>query len=72
MKVTSPAGELEVAITGTSVEGESVVLNADIGVWAVRVFLGPRDFRFFFSMLFRADVLLLLLKQLIPFRSRPS
>jgi len=72
MKVTSPAGELEVAITGTSVEGESVVLNADIGVWDVRVFLGPCDFRFFFSMLFRTDVLLLLLKQLIPFRSRQS
>ncbi len=72
MKVTSPAGELEVAITGTSVEGESVVLNADIGVWEVKVLIEPADFRFFFSMLFRADVLLMLLKRFIPFRSRPS
>jgi hypothetical protein len=72
MKVTSPADELEVSITGASVEGESVVFDADIGVWVVRISVEPRDLRFFLSMLFRADVLLLILKRLIPFRSRPS
>jgi hypothetical protein len=68
MKVESPAGELEVHITGTSVEGESIVLDADLGVWDIKVFIGPGDFRLFFSVLLRADVLLLLLKRLVPFR----
>ena len=70
MKVESPAGELEVHITGTSVEGESIALDADLGVWDIKVFIGPHDFRLFFSLLLRADVLLLLLKRLNPFRSR--
>ena len=67
MKVTSPAGELDVIITGTAVEDDAVILNANVGVWEIRVFLGPRDFRFFFSLLFRPAVLLFLLKRL--FRS---
>ncbi|HML94662.1 MAG TPA: hypothetical protein PKC29_04440 [Thermodesulfobacteriota bacterium] len=70
MKIESPAGELEVHITGVSVEGESIVLDADLGVWDIRVFVGPRDFRLFFSVLFRRDVILLLLKRIVPFRMR--
>ncbi|MCL4245841.1 MAG: hypothetical protein KJ002_12050 [Candidatus Dadabacteria bacterium] len=70
MKIESPAGELNVNITGSSVEGESIVLDADLGVWDIKVFVGPGDFRLFFSVLLRADVLLLLLKHLLPFRSR--
>ncbi len=65
MKVTSPAGELDVIITGTAVEGDAVILNANVGVWEVRVFLGLQDFKFFLSVLFRPKVLILLLKQLL-------
>ena len=64
MKVTSPAGELDVIIKGTTVEGEAVVLDAEVGVWEIRVLLGPRDFRFFVSLLFRTDVLLFLIRRL--------
>jgi hypothetical protein len=66
MKITSPAGELNVIIRDTLVENDTVVVNAEVGVWEVRIHLGPRDFRFFFSLLFRRDVLLLLIKQLFP------
>lgn len=72
MKIESPAGELEVHITGTSVEGESIVLDADLGVWDIRVFIGPRDFGLFFSVLLRKEVLLLLLKRIVPFRTRAN
>lgn len=72
MKIESPAGELEVHITGTSVEGESIVLDADLGVWDIRVFIGPRDFGLFFSVLLRKEVLLLLLKRMVPFRTRAN
>lgn len=65
MKVTSPAGELDVIIKGTTVEGEAVVLDAEVGVWEIRVFLGLQDFKFFLSVLFRPKVLILLLKQLL-------
>ena len=65
MKVTSPAGELEVIITGTSVEGGSVVVNAGVGLWEVKVYLGPEDFKFFLSVFVKPKVLILLLKQLL-------
>ena len=64
MKVTSPAGELDVIITGTSVENDAVVVNAEVGVWEVGICLSPGDFRFFFSLLLRRDVLLFILRQL--------
>ena len=65
MKVSSPAGELDVIITNTSVEDDAVVVKADVGVWEVKIYIGPRDLRFFFSLLFRRGVLRLILKQLL-------
>jgi hypothetical protein len=64
MKVASPGGELDVIITGTSVEGGSVVVDAGVGLWEVKVYLGPEDFKFIISLLLRPDVLGLLLKRL--------
>jgi hypothetical protein len=63
MKVTSPAGELYVTITDTSVENDAVVVNAVVGVWNVGIHLGKSDICYFFSLLFRRDVLLFILKQ---------
>lgn len=65
MKVASPAGELDVIITDTSVENDAVVVNAEVGVWEVRIRLGKSDIGYFFSLLFRRDVLLYILKQFI-------
>jgi hypothetical protein len=64
MKVASPAGELDVIITGTKVEGGSVVVEAGVGLWDVKVYLGPGDFKFIISLLFKPDILGLLLKRL--------
>jgi len=65
MKVTSPAGELDVIIGETSVEGGSVVVNAGVGLWEVKVYLRPEDFKFFLSVFFKPEVLILLLKRLL-------
>ena len=65
MKVTSPAGELDVIIGETSVEGGSVVVYAGVGLWEVKIYLGPGDFKFFLSILFRPGVLILLLRRLL-------
>lgn len=64
MKVASPAGELDVVIGETSIEGGSVVVNAGVGLWEVKIYLGPGDFKFFLSVLFKPEVLILLLKRL--------
>jgi hypothetical protein len=64
MKVTSPAGELDVIFGETSVEGGCVVVNAGIGLWEVKIYPGPEDFKFFLSVLFKHEVLILLLKRL--------
>lgn len=64
MKVASPAGELDVVIGETSIEGGSVVVNAGVGIWDVKIYLEPGDFRFFLSVLFKPGVLILLLRRL--------
>lgn len=64
MKVTSPAGELDVVIGATSIEGGSVVVNAGVGLWEIKIYLGSGDFKFFLSVLFKPEVLILLLKRL--------
>ena len=64
MKVTSPAGELDVIIGKTSVEGGSVVVSASVGLWEVKIYPGPGDLKFFLSVFFKPGVLVLLLKRL--------
>ena len=65
MKVVSPAGELDVIVGKTAVEGGSVVVDAGVGIWQIKVYLGPEDFRFFLSLLLKPKVLFLLLGKLI-------
>lgn len=64
MRVSSPAGELDVIVGETSVEGESVVVNASVGLWEIKVYLGLEDFKFFLSVFFKPRVLILLLRRL--------
>lgn len=70
MKVSSPAGDLEVFISDFVIEEDSVVFDAAVGVWQIRIHLGPGDFKFFLSVFFRLKVLLFLFKQL--FRPAPK
>lgn len=65
MRVKSPAGELDVVVGETSVEGGFVVVDAGVGIWEIKVYLGPEDFKFFLSVFFRPGVMFMLLKQLL-------
>jgi hypothetical protein len=62
MKVSSPAGDLDVAINGYSIEKDKVVFDAAVGVWEVKVNLGLKDFRFFLSVLFNPKVMLFIVR----------
>ncbi|MFA9408966.1 MAG: hypothetical protein ACERKJ_09040 [Candidatus Dadabacteria bacterium] len=64
MKVSSTAGDLDVSIKDNArIVGDTVLLNAEMGVWQFQIYLSPGDFRFFFSLIFSRTVLLFLIKQ---------
>jgi len=58
MKVSSSAGDLEVFIEDkVLIVGDTVLLNAEMGVWHFQVYISPGDFRFFLSLIFSGTVL---------------
>ncbi|MCK5392219.1 MAG: hypothetical protein KAJ31_07305 [Deltaproteobacteria bacterium] len=64
MKVSSTAGDLDVFIKDKArIVGDTVLLNAEMGVWQFQIYLNPGDFRFFFSLIFSRAVLTFLIKQ---------
>ncbi len=68
MKISSTAGELEVIIKDEAkIVDDTILLHAQMGVWNVQIYLGPGDFRFFFSFLFSRTVLTYLIKLLYRF-----
>lgn len=66
MKVTTPAGDLEVLLKSASVEGDFIVLKVQMGVWNPKIYISKDDLWFFFSILLRPSALLYFLK--LPFR----
>ena len=66
MKVVSPAGDFEILIRKADIEGESIVVKGQMGVWDSKIYLDPRDIWLFISLFFRPSVLFFLLK--LPFR----
>jgi hypothetical protein len=66
LKVVSPAGDFEILIREAGVEGGSVVVKGQMGVWDSKIYLSPGDLWLFTSLFFRPSVLLFLLK--FPFR----
>lgn len=71
MKVSSTAGDLDVSIKDNArIVGDTVLLNAEMGVWQFQIYLSPGDFRFFFSLIFSRTVLLFLIKQPFLYISR--
>ena len=64
MKVSSPAGDLDVAIHGYSIENDKVVFDAAVGLWEVNLNLSLKDFRFFLSVLFDPKVLLFIVRNI--------
>ncbi len=67
MKVISPAGDFEIKVNDSSVEGDFVVLSGQMGVWDSKIYLTPADIWQFASIFLRPSVLLFILK--MPFRS---
>ena len=64
MKVSSSAGDMEVFIKDKAIiVKDSVLLNAEMGVWQFQIYLSPGDIRFFLSLIFSSPVLAFLIKQ---------
>lgn len=62
MKVSSPSGDFEVMVKDAGVEGDSVTLKAQIGVWESVIYLGSSDLWRLTKMFLRPPILLLLLR----------
>ena len=43
MKVTSPAGDFEITVTESSVEGDFIVISGQMGVWDSQIYMKPSD-----------------------------
>jgi len=66
VKVVSPAGDFEILIKEAGVEGNSVIIKGQMGVWDSKIYLSPSDLWLFVSIFLRPSVLLFLLQ--LPFR----
>lgn len=66
MKVVSPAGDFEILIKEAEIEGNSVIIKGQMGVWDSKIYLSPGDLWLFASIFLRPSVLLFLLQ--LPFR----
>jgi hypothetical protein len=66
LKVVSPAGDFEILIREAGVEGGSIVVKGQMGVWDSKIYLDSEDIWLFTSLFFRPSVLFFLLK--LPFR----
>lgn len=66
MKVVSPAGDFEILIKEAEVEGNSVIIRGQMGVWDSKIYLSPGDLWLFASIFFRPSILLFILQ--LPFR----
>ncbi len=62
MKVVSPAGDFDISIKELGVEGNSIVLKGQMGVWDSKIYLTPSDLWLFLSLFIRPSILLFLLK----------
>ncbi len=67
MKVSSPAGDFDITINESSVEGDKIVLSGQMGVWDSKIYLSPGDIWLFASIFLSPAVILFILK--LPFRS---
>ena len=66
MKVISPAGDFEISIKEAEIEGNSVIIKGQMGVWDSKIYLSPSDLWLFVSIFFRPSILFFILQ--LPFR----
>lgn len=62
MKVISPAGEFEITINDSYLEGDHIVLKGEMGVWDSKIYLKPKDLQVFLSVLCKPQIILYFLK----------
>ncbi len=66
MKVTSPAGDFEITMKESSVEGDFIVISGQMGVWDSQIYMKPSDLLSLAGVLFNFQVVLFFVKQ--PFK----
>ena len=66
MRVASPAGDFEITVKESSVEGDFIVISGQMGVWDSQIYMKPSDLLSFAGVLLNFQVVLFLVKQ--PFR----
>ena len=66
MKVVSPAGDFDITIQNSYVEGEFIVLKGQMGVWDSKIYLKPVDLLLFIKILMSPSILMFLVK--LPFK----
>ncbi len=67
MKVTSPAGDFDIKIEKSEIEGEHIVIKGQMGVWDTKIFMKPSDVLMFVRIFLKPSVLWFLIK--MPFKS---
>lgn len=67
MKVTSPAGDFDIIIEKSEIEGDNIVIKGQMGVWDTKIFMKPSDVLMFIKIFLKPNVLWFLIK--LPFRS---
>jgi len=66
MKVVSPAGDFEISIKEAEIEGNSVIIKGQMGVWDSKIYLNPSDLWLLVSIFLRPSILFFMLQ--LPFR----
>ena len=67
MKVTSPAGDFEITVNDSTIEGDHIVITGQMGVWDSKIHMKPSDLWSFSKVLLKPRILLFLVK--FPFTS---
>ena len=67
MKVVSPAGDFEITVNNSTVEGDMIVIEGQMGVWDSKIYMSPSDVLQFGKIFLNPSVILYLLKA--PFKS---
>lgn len=62
MRVSSPAGDFEITVNDSTVEGDYIVITGQMGVWDSEIYMKPSDLISFAKVIMKPKILLFLLK----------
>lgn len=61
MRVSSPAGDFEITVNDSTVEGDYIVITGQMGVWDSEIYMKPSDLISFAKVIMKPKVLLFLI-----------